>query len=72
MQRLPMRKIREALRLRSSGLTTREIGLSLGLGRTTVNDHLRRAARAGLSWPLDKELSDDAAPCPDTPESASG
>lgn len=26
MARLPMRKIREALRLRASGLTTREVG----------------------------------------------
>jgi transposase len=60
MQRLPMRKIRDVLRLKSSGLTMREIGLSLGLGRTTVNDHLRRAARAGLSWPLDDGLTDTA------------
>lgn len=29
-------------------------------GRTTVNDHLRRAARAGLSWPLAEDLGDAA------------
>lgn len=60
MKRLCMRKIREALRLRASGLTLREIAESLGLGRTTVGDHLQRAARAGLSWPLDADLTDAA------------
>jgi Arc/MetJ family transcription regulator len=55
-----MRKIRDVLRLTSSGLTIRETGLSLRLGRTTVKDHLRRAVRAGLSWPLDDGLTDRA------------
>ena len=58
MKRLPMRKIRDALRLRASGLNMREIGLSLGLGRTTVSDHLRRAARAGVEWPLPESVTD--------------
>lgn len=58
MKRLPMRKIRDALRLRANGLTLREISESLGLGRTTVGDHLQRAARAGLVWPLDDALTD--------------
>ena len=36
MKRLPMRKIRDALRLRANGLTLREISESLGLGRTRL------------------------------------
>lgn len=60
MKRLPMRKIREALRLRASGLSLREIGSSLGVGRTTVGDHLRRAELAGVSWPMPETLSDAA------------
>ena len=58
MKRLPMRKIRDALRLRANGLTLREISESLGLGRTTVGDHLHRAAHVGLTWPLDDALTD--------------
>lgn len=58
MARLPMRKIKEALRLRASGLTTREVGDSIGVGRTSVSTYLKRAERAGLSWPLPKELTD--------------
>ena len=60
MQRLPMRKIREALRLKAAGLTQREIAASLGVGRTTVGEYLDRAARAGLIWPLPDEMDDSA------------
>jgi len=60
MKRLPMRKIREALRLRANGLSLREIGLSLGLGRTTVGEHVRRAEQAGVSWPVPETLTDTA------------
>ena len=60
MARLPMRKIREALRLRASGLTTREVGDSIGVGRTSVNEYVSRATRAGLSWPLPDDLTDAA------------
>jgi len=58
MKRLPMRKIKDALRLRASGLTMREIGQSLGLGRSTVSDHLARAAHAGVAWPVAETLTD--------------
>lgn len=60
MKRLPMRKIREALRLRASGMSLREIGLSLGLGRSTIGEHVRRAEQAGLSWPVPETLTDAA------------
>jgi len=58
MRRLPMRKIAQALRLKASGLSTRKIASSLGLGQSTVSEYLKRAERAGLSWPLPDGLSD--------------
>ena len=53
-----MRKIGDALRLRSCGLTLREIAISLGVGRSTVSEYLKRADLAGLSWPLPEDISD--------------
>ena len=52
MRRLPMRKISQALRLRAAGLSTRKIAASLNVGQSTISEYLKRAARAGLSWPL--------------------
>jgi transposase len=60
MKRLPMRKMRDALRLRSNGLSTRAIAASLGVGQTTVSEYLKRASRAGLAWPLPEVLTDAA------------
>ena len=56
MRRLPMRKIGEALRLRAGGRTMREIASSLGVGRSTVSEYLKRAEDAGLSWPLPDDV----------------
>ena len=58
MKRLPMRKIRDALRLRAEGLSTRKMSESLAIGRTTLREYLSRARDAGLSWPLPDTLSD--------------
>lgn len=58
MRRMPMRKIIEALRLRASGLTLREIGASLGTGHSTIRGHLKRCDEAGLSWPLPDTLTE--------------
>ena len=58
MQRLSMRKIREALRLRADGFSGRQVAQSLSLGRATVSDYFRRADVAGLAWPLPDNLSD--------------
>ena len=58
MKRLPMRKIREALRLRSDGFSGRQIAQSLGVGRATISEYFRRADVEGLSWPLPSDLSD--------------
>ena len=58
--RLAMRKIREVLRLAlGEGLSCRQVSASLGIARSTVSDHLRRAERAGVSWPLPAGLDDD-------------
>ena len=59
-QRLPMRKIRDVLRLRADDLSKRKIAASLSIGVTTAGDVIRRVRRAGLSWPLPGDLSDEA------------
>jgi transposase len=57
--RSAMRKIREILRLAlGEGLSRRATGAATGLPYTTVSDHLVRAARAGLGWPLPDGLDD--------------
>lgn len=56
---MTMRKIREILRLRLElKRSHREIANSVGVGRTTVQECLGRAERAGLGWPLPAELTD--------------
>jgi transposase len=50
---LSVRKIREVLRLKSEArLSDRQIAAVLGSARSTVQECLRRARLAGLSWPL--------------------
>ena len=58
MKRVPMRKIREALRLRSDGFSGRQAAQSLGVGRAPILEYFRRADFEGLSWPLPSDLSD--------------
>jgi transposase len=59
--RLAMRNVHEILRLAlGQGLSVRDVAASLGIARSTVSDHLRRAEQAGLLWPLPDELSDSA------------
>jgi hypothetical protein len=58
MKRLPMRKIRDVLRLSAEGLSTRQLAASLAIGRTTLQGYLDRARDAELSWPLPPDLSD--------------
>jgi transposase len=58
-KRVNMRKIREVLRLKFDlQLSDRDIACSVNLGRTTVQNYLKRAERAGLSWPLSAEIND--------------
>jgi len=58
--RLPMRKIRDVLRLSAAGLSKRQIAASLGIGPTSAGACLRRAREAGISWPLPDDLGDAA------------
>jgi transposase len=50
-----VRKIREVLRLKAEGYSDRQIGTAIGSARSTVQECLRRARKAGLSWPLQLE-----------------
>lgn len=56
---LTMRQIRQILRLARDGVSAREMGRMLGVARSTIQDNLKRAAAAGLAWPLPAELGDD-------------
>ena len=57
--RLPMRRIRDVLRLSAAGMSKRQIAASLGVSATAAGECIRRALRAGLAWPLPEELSDE-------------
>lgn len=60
-ERIPMRTIKEVLRLKwSCGQGQRAIAKSCGIAKSTVIEYLRRAGKAGLSWPLPLELDDTA------------
>lgn len=55
-----MRNIENVLRLHARGLSTRRISLAAGVSKTSVIEYLRRAAAAGLSWPLPDGLDERA------------
>ena len=57
---LSMRQLRTLLRLRHDGVSAREIGRRLGAARSTIQDNLKRAAAAGLTWPLADDVTEDA------------
>ena len=55
-----MRKIKEVLRLKHElGLGQRQIARSCGIGQATVAEYLKRAAAAGIGWPLPEGLEED-------------
>ena len=59
--RLSMRTIREILRLKwEHHLSKKQIAVSCNIARSTITDYLRRAKRAGLTWPLPEGMDDDA------------
>src|ERR1700745_4040240 len=52
-RRLSMRKIKEVLRLRFElGLGQREIARACSISQGAVHNYLKRAAGAGMQWPL--------------------
>ena len=55
-----MRKIKEVLRLKNAGLTSREIAKSVGVARSTVAEYLKRSEAAGVSWPVPGDIDDAA------------
>ncbi len=58
-ERTPMRKIKEILRLKwSAGLGSRAIARSVKVGKTTVDELVRRATESGLSWPLPADMDE--------------
>ena len=56
---LTMRQMRQALRLHADKMSEREIGRTIGVARSTVQDALKRAEAAGLVWPLAADVSDE-------------
>ena len=59
-QRLPMRKIREILRLKAeTGLSDQRIAEAVGAARSTVQECLRRCRQAGIGYPLPEGLDDE-------------
>jgi len=59
-ERLSMRKISEALRLKwVVGLSNREVGRSCHISHSTVSEYLKRAEAAGLKWPIPETLDED-------------
>jgi len=58
-RRIPVRKIKEALRLKfACGLTDRQVARSLGVARSTAAEYFRRFASSGLPYPLPEEIDD--------------
>jgi transposase len=59
-ERLTMRKIREALRLKwECNLSNRAIARSCSISHSTVGEYVQRAKEADLSWPLPDDLDEE-------------
>ena len=58
-ERLPVRKIREVLRLKNEGFSNRAIARVCKISNSTVGEYLEKARQAGLSWPLPEGLSEE-------------
>ena len=60
-QRLPMRQVREVLRLHHvCGHSGHQIAAMVGVSRYTVAEYLRRAGVVGITWPVPDGLDDAA------------
>ncbi len=59
-ERLVMRQIKEVLRLKlECKLSNTKVAAGCNISRETVRKYLKRAANAGLSWPLSESLGDE-------------
>jgi transposase len=58
-ERLPVRKIREILRLKNEGFSNRAIARVCKVSNSTVGEYLERATKAGLGWPLPEGMSEE-------------
>ena len=54
-----MRQIRQMLRLHHEGVSEREIGRTLGVARSTIQDNLEPGLGKDLGWPLAADITDD-------------
>lgn len=58
-KRISMRKIRDVLRLKASGLSVRQISASTKLSTGAISQLVNKAQALGLSWPLPDTLDDE-------------
>jgi transposase len=58
MERMSIRHVRECLRLKGAGISTREIARRVGVASSTVRLPLRRCEAAGIACPLDAGLTE--------------
>ena len=58
MERISMRRVRDCVRLKNAGISTREIARRVGVASSTVRLTLRRCEAAGIDWPLATDLTD--------------
>ena len=59
-ERTTMRQVREIVRLHQAGVSTRQIGIGVGVAASTVRLTLRRVAEAGMAQGIAPEQSDAA------------
>ena len=65
-ERIAMRQVREVVRLKAAGISTREIAVRLSVAPSPVRLTLQRLASAGLGFPLPEDgawLSSSLARC---------
>ena len=56
-----MRKVREVFHLKHAvGLSYRKISAATGASKTQASDYVRRAALAGITWPVPPGMDDTA------------
>lgn len=59
MKKLPMKTIREILRLKlDCNLSARKIAQTCGFARSTIGEYVARFQQSGLDWPLPPDMSD--------------